>query len=530
MTGFTNFYEYAISGKWLSLLKEIAPSVRRVTVMQNPNHPSWVGYQRSIAAAAPLIGVQPVEARIYTPADIDNTFDVLMREPNGGLLVLPDTFNTVHRAKIIALAARHRIPAVYPQRFYATDGGLMAYGADFVELLRLAASYVDHILRGARPTDLPVQSSSKFELVINLKTARMLGLDRAADAARARRRGDRVKTWGKGKPAVKLPRRKFLHLAAGAATLSAVSRIAWAQAYPSRPIRLVVPFPPGGAYDLVGRPLADKLKPLLGTVVIENIGGGGASLGAAAVVRAPPDGYTILLGGTQTHVNEALLKSRPLYDPVKDLDPIASVAANCLVIAVHPSLPVRTLKELIAYAKANPGKLSYGHAGVGSIQHLTGELLKSLAETPDIVQVPYRGTGPAIADLVSGQVPMGIVGVTGPLLEFHRSGKTRILAVTNPTRLNVAPELPTAAELGIPGLTVTGTIGLLAPAGTPTGIIERIAQATRSAVAEPAYQQLLIDAGIEPTLNSTPDKFRRSLAADVALWTPVVKALGLKID
>ena len=176
VTGFTNFYEYAISGKWLSLLKEIAPSVRRVTVMQNPNHPSWVGYQGSIAAAAPLIGVQPVEARIYTPADIDNTFDVLTHEPNGGLLVLPDTFNTVHRAKIIALAARHRIPAVYPQRFYATDGGLMAYGADFVELLRLAASYVDRILRGARPTDLPVQSSSKFELVINLQAARMLGL------------------------------------------------------------------------------------------------------------------------------------------------------------------------------------------------------------------------------------------------------------------------------------------------------------------------------------------------------------------
>jgi putative ABC transport system substrate-binding protein len=142
----------------------------------NPNHPSWVGYQRSIAAAAPLIGVQPVDARIYTPADIDHTFDVLVREPNGGLLVLPDTFNTVHRAKIIALAARHRIPAVYPQRFYATDGGLMAYGADFVQLLRLAASYVDRILRGARPTDLPVQSSSKFELVINLQAARMLGL------------------------------------------------------------------------------------------------------------------------------------------------------------------------------------------------------------------------------------------------------------------------------------------------------------------------------------------------------------------
>jgi tripartite-type tricarboxylate transporter receptor subunit TctC len=197
---------------------------------------------------------------------------------------------------------------------------------------------------------------------------------------------------------------------------------------------------------------------------------------------------------------------------------------------VHPSLPVRTLKELIAYAKANPGKLSYGHAGVGSIQHLTGELLKSLAETPDIVQIPYRGTGPAIADLVSGQVPIGIVGVTGPLLEFHRSGKTRIIAITNPTRLNVAPELPTAAELGFPGLTVTGTIGLLAPARTPTGIVESISSATRAAVAEPGYQQVLIDAGIEPTLDSSPAKFRRSLAADVELWTPVVKALGLKID
>ena len=194
---------------------------------------------------------------------------------------------------------------------------------------------------------------------------------------------------------MKLPhRRQFLHLAAGAAALPAVSRIARAQAYPTRPIRLVIPFPPGGAFDAVGRPWADKMKPLLGTVVVENIGGGGASLGAAAVARARPDGYTILLGGTHTHVNEALLKSRPLYDPVKDLDPIASVAANVLGIAVHPSVPAQTLNEFIAYAKANPGKLSYGHAGVGSIQHLTGELFKSLAGTPEIVQVPYRGTGP----------------------------------------------------------------------------------------------------------------------------------------
>src|SRR6266403_1606636 len=330
-------------------------------------------------------------------------------------------------------------------------------------------------------------------------------------------------------PPTNLFRRTLLRLAVGAAALPAVSRIARTQSYPARPIRLVVPFPPGGAYDLVGRPLADKLKPLLGTVVIENIGGGGASLGAAAVVRAAADGYTILLGGTQTHLNEALLKSRPLYDPVKDLDPIASVAAYFLGVAVHPAVPVQTLKELIAYAKANPGKLSYGDAGVGTIQHLTGELFKSLAGTPEIVDVPYRGTGPLITDLVGGQVPMGVPGVTGQVIELHRSGKLRVLVVTSATRLVAAPELPTAAELGFPGMTVRGSIGLLAPAGTPIGIIEQIAQATRTAIAEAAFQQMLIDAGIEPTLDSNPEKFRRSLAADVALWTPVVKALGLTI-
>jgi len=328
----------------------------------------------------------------------------------------------------------------------------------------------------------------------------------------------------------KLARRRFLRLAAGIAMLPVLDRTARAQTYPGRPIRLVIPFPPGGAFDAVGRPLADRIKPLLGTAVIENLGGGGSSIGAAAVARARPDGYTILLGGTQTHVNEALLKSRPLYDPVKDLDPIAGVAANVLCIAVHPAVPAQTVAELIAYAKANPGKLSYGHSGVGSIQHLAGELFKSITGTPDIVQVPYRGTGPVIADLVSGQIPMGVPGVTVQVIEFHRSGKMRVLAVTSPTRLVAAPELPTAAELGLAGMTVRGSIGLLAPAGTPIGIIEQIAQATRTAVAEPAYQQMLSDAGIEVTLDSNPEKFRQSLAADVALWAPVVKALALKID
>src|ERR671931_2859888 len=197
--------------------------------------------------------------------------------------------------------------------------------------------------------------------------------------------------------------------------------------YPDRPIRLVIPFPPGGGYDAVGRPWAERMKPLLGTVFVENQGGGGSSLGAATVARARADGYTLLLGGSSTHITEAILKSRPLYDPLKELDPIRNIVVAAFALAIHPAVPARTLTEFIVYAKANPGKLSYGHAGVGSLNHLTGELLKSLAGMPDLVHVPYRGSGPATADTLAGQVAMVTPAVTSGLLEFNRSGKLRIL-------------------------------------------------------------------------------------------------------
>jgi tripartite-type tricarboxylate transporter receptor subunit TctC len=329
-----------------------------------------------------------------------------------------------------------------------------------------------------------------------------------------------------------MKRRDLLTLGLAAASARVlVPPAAWAQArYPERPIRLVIPFPPGGGFDAIGRPWAERIKPLLGTIVVENQGGGGSSLGAAAVARARPDGYTILLGGSSTHITEALLKNRPLYDPLKQLEPISNIAVSPFALAMHPSVPVRTLSEFIAYVKANPGKLSYGHAGVGSLNHLTGELLKSLAGIPGLVQVPYRGSGPATTDTLAGQVALVTPAVTAPLLEYHRTGKLRILAVTSPQRLIAAPDIPTAVEAGVPGMVSQQLIGLFAPTGTPKAIIDQIAQATRTALAEKAYQQFLIEAGFEPDLESTPDIFRRVVEDDIVKWTPVVKAIGVKLD
>jgi tripartite-type tricarboxylate transporter receptor subunit TctC len=317
---------------------------------------------------------------------------------------------------------------------------------------------------------------------------------------------------------------------AGLITRTLTPHSAFAQPkYPDRPIRLVVPFPPGGGYDAVGRPWAERIKPLLGTVVIENQGGGGSSLGAAAVARARPDGYTILLGGSSTHITEAILKSHPLYDPLKDLEPISNLVVAAFALAIHPAVPARTLKEFIDYAKANPGKLSYGHAGVGSLNHLTGEMLKSLTGA-DIVQVPYRGSGPATSDTIAGQVALVTPAVTAPLLELNRTGKLRILAVTSPARLIAAPDIPTAVEAGIPGMISQQAIGLFAPARTPKPIIEQISLASRTAIADRSYQQMLIESGFEPDLDSMPEKFRRVMEEDIARWTPVVRAIGLKLD
>lgn len=331
---------------------------------------------------------------------------------------------------------------------------------------------------------------------------------------------------------MEFPRRRFLQLAAGAAILPAAPRFAGADTYPSRPVKLVLPFPPGGVFDIIGRPWADKVSKsgTLNTVFIENQPGAGGSLAAAAVAHSDPDGYTILLGGSSIHLAEMLLRVHPLLDPMKDLATVSLVAITAFGIAVHPSVPARNLEELIVYVKANPGKLSYGSSGAGTLNHLSGELLKSLAGITDLPHVPYRGAGPALADVIGGQIPIIIPAMTSQVLEFHRAGKLRLLAITNPTRLPIAPEIPTAAESGVPGLVTQQVLGLFAPGATPQPVIEKVAAANQTAMADKAYTQSLVDAAVIPVPDWTVAKFNQFMKDDVARWRPLVEKIGVRLD
>ncbi|HTV28617.1 MAG TPA: tripartite tricarboxylate transporter substrate binding protein [Xanthobacteraceae bacterium] len=325
-------------------------------------------------------------------------------------------------------------------------------------------------------------------------------------------------------------RRRFLQFAASAAVVPALPRPGRAENYPSRPIRLVLPFPPGGVFDIVGRPLAAKLQAVLGTVIVENQPGAGGSLAAAAVAHAPADGYTIFLGSSSINLTELILREHPLLDPTKDLTPVSMVAITGFAIAVNPSVPAKSLMELVTYIKENPGKLSYGSAGAGTMNHLSGELLKSLTGIKDLPHVPYRGAGPALADVIAGQIPMIIPAMTGQVLEFHRTGKLRLLAITNRTRLPVAPEIPTAVEGGVQGLVTEQVLALFAPGGTPASIIAQVAKANSVAMADKAYQQSLADQAVIPLTDWTTEKFNRFMDEDVARWTPLVKSIGIKLE
>ncbi|HYY36531.1 MAG TPA: tripartite tricarboxylate transporter substrate binding protein [Xanthobacteraceae bacterium] len=323
-------------------------------------------------------------------------------------------------------------------------------------------------------------------------------------------------------------------LALGLASLSAralTPRPALAQGqYPERPIKLMVAFSAGGVNDVVARQWAERVKTLLGTVYVENQGGGTGTIATGEAARAPGDGYTILLGSTSTMVLNPMTMAKVPYDPARDFVPIAIIAVSTTSIVVHPSVPATTLAELIAYAKAQSGKLSYGSAGSGTMSNLSGELFKQLTGLNDLVHIPYKGAGPGISDLVSGHIPMMTPNVTGQLLEFHRTGKIRILAVNAAQRLAAAPEIPTAIEQGVPGMIGLLFLGLFAPAATPRAIVDRIAEATRAAMADVEFQKVLIASGLEAIPDSNSDKAKQFIDEEIARWGPVVKAARFKVD
>jgi tripartite-type tricarboxylate transporter receptor subunit TctC len=300
--------------------------------------------------------------------------------------------------------------------------------------------------------------------------------------------------------------------------------------YPERPIKLMVAFSAGGVNDVVARQWAERVKTLLGTVYVENQGGGTGTIATGEVARAPGDGYTILLGSTSTMVLNPMTMAKVPYDPASDFVPIAIIAVSTTSIVVHPSVPATTLTELSTYAKANPGKLSYGSAGSGTMSNLSGELFKQLTGLNDLVHIPYKGAGPGISDLLSGHIPMMTPNVTGQLLEFHRTGKIRILAVNAAHRLAAAPEIPTAIEQGMPGMIGLLFLGLFAPAATPRAIVDRIAEATRAAMADVEFQKVLIASGLEAIPDSNPDKAKQFIDEEIARWGPVVKAAGFKVE
>jgi tripartite-type tricarboxylate transporter receptor subunit TctC len=311
------------------------------------------------------------------------------------------------------------------------------------------------------------------------------------------------------------------------AGMAAVSGTAAADDYPSRPIHLIVPFAAGGITDVVARVWANAVAPDLGTIVVENRGGGGSMIGSAEAAHASPDGYTLLMGNSTNQVLNPELMHSPPFDAAKDLVPVTIVATIPNIIAVSAALPVHNLKELAAYAKANPGKLSYASAGVGSMTNLSGELFKKLGGGLDIVHVPYRGGAPAIKDLISGTLPMVSLSMAAPLLALHNQGKIRILCVNAASRLPVAPNIPTAGEAGFPDLVVEVFNGVFVPTGTPKAVIDRISNATKKIVVDRKVQDALEKVGARVILDSDPDKAKQFVAAERERWKPIIKESGI---
>jgi tripartite-type tricarboxylate transporter receptor subunit TctC len=326
---------------------------------------------------------------------------------------------------------------------------------------------------------------------------------------------------------MKLPhRRRFLHLAAGAAALPAMSRIARAQAYPSRPVRIVVGFVPGGAQDFVARLVAQWLSERLGhQFIVENRPGGGGNIGAEAVVNAPADGYTLLVVGPPNVINASLYQKLN-FNFMRDIAPIAGVVRAPYVMEVYPAVPTKTVSEFISYAKASPGKINMASAGIGTAPHVAGELFKMMAGV-DMVHVPYRGEGAALTDLIGGQVQV-IFGTLPSGLPLISAGKLRALAVTGATRSHALPDTPTVAE-SVPGYEASGSFGVGAPKNTSSEIIDKLNKEINAALTDPKMKARFAELG-ETATPTSPADFGKLIADETEKWGKVIRTANIKAE
>ena len=310
--------------------------------------------------------------------------------------------------------------------------------------------------------------------------------------------------------------------------IAGASTAVHAQSYPSKPIRMIVPFTPGGSTDVIARVIAQKIGETMGVqVIIDNRPGAGGNIGVELTAKSPPDGYTLVMGhiGTMA-VNPTLYKRLP-YDPLRDFAPVALVALVPNLLAVHPALPVKNVKELIALARANPGKLNYGSSGAGGTPYLAVEYFK-LAAKLDITHVPYKGAAPMAADLAGGQVEMTITGIPS-LLPFVKANRVRVLAVTTAQRIAFMPQVPTVAEAALPGFEAISWYGVLAPIATPKDIVARLNSEIVKAVANPDTAERLAAEGANPSAG-TPEQFGNFIRSEIVRWGKVIKATGTTID
>jgi tripartite-type tricarboxylate transporter receptor subunit TctC len=325
---------------------------------------------------------------------------------------------------------------------------------------------------------------------------------------------------------MEIQRRRFLHLAAGAAALPALSRVAWSQTYPARQVRLIVGFSPGGVSDLLARLVGQLLSERLGQqFVIENRLGAGSNIATEAAVRSSPDGYTLLMV-TSTNAINATLYEKLNFNFIRDIAPVAMIMRGISVMLVNPAFPAKTVPELIAYAKANPGTINVATPGIGTPQHLSSELFKTMAGV-NIVHVHYRGGPPALTDLIGGQIQVAIVALATSI-EYIRAGTLRGLAVTSATRFPALPDIPTVAEY-VPGFEESNWFGVSAPKNTPTEIINKLNKEINAALADPKIMARLADLG-GTVLPGSPADFGKLIADETAKWAKVIKAANIKAD